>query len=53
MKGKEEEDADPARSDDFETARISSRYDEYHSLASLCVCEIVRHIVTSYRFSFF
>lgn len=31
-------DADPARSDGFETARISSRYDEYHSTASPCVC---------------
>lgn len=33
-------DADPARSDGYETARISSRYDEYHSAASLRVREI-------------
>lgn len=33
-------DADPARTDGFETASISSRYDEYHSTAGLCVCEI-------------
>lgn len=34
----EEGDVDLARSDDFETDRISSRCDEYHSTASLCVC---------------
>lgn len=50
MEGEEEGDADPARSDGFETARISSRYDEYHSTASscVCVCEIA-HTVTSYN----
>lgn len=36
-------DADPAKSDDFETARISSRYDEYRSTASLRAREIGGH----------
>ena len=33
-----EGDVDPARSDGIETARISSRYYEYHSTASIGVC---------------
>ena len=34
-------DADAGGSDDFETTTISSRYDECHSTASLCVLVIV------------
>lgn len=44
-----EGDADPARSDGLETARISSRYDEYRSTASLCVCVRERQRMIQYR----